>query len=202
MSHFLTFARSRETTAVNYKPDYCSLRRAPEKCMACPPRPDLTSDAVIVRAVLQVEDELTEWVRKRLTQAAPKEQVVALVTVAIKETGADGFRAAHRLMESCGWPADYGLCRMIQSACDQLPFARRLVVMEWVMANNVRFPVEAGELVEWKANGKTRTGLVYAVNRSEAAAVVYPTIGSAVAGDMVKVVAEQVVRSRKVTKAG
>lgn len=164
-------------------------------------RPDLTSDDVIVRAVLQIEDDLMVWVRKHVSKTASKEEAVALATVAIKEAGGDGFRAALRLMEVAGWPVDFVLCRTMQRACDQLAFARRLVVMEWILANRIRFPAEEGDAIEWKSYGKTRTGIVYNVIEREASAIVRPTIGAAISDDMVKIVAEQVTRV-KVTKAG
>lgn len=167
-----------------------------------PARPDLTSDAVIVHACEQVQDVLVSWVERRLAKKTSPEAVIAFAASAIQVTGADGFRAAHKLMESCGWPSDFELCRILETACERLPFCRRLAVSEWVMKHGVRFPATAGDQIEWKAQGRTRTGLVHELVPRDAAAIVRPMVGAALAGDMILIVAEQVTTAHVVTKTG
>lgn len=156
------------------------------------PRPTPLSVEVITRSYGEIEEDLVGWVRKKVNKQVSVSSVAALVISCVRDVGLDAFQVAVRLQTSAGWPGDMELLRILDRMMDAQGFAFRVAMAEWVMVTGVRFPAKTGDTVTWQARGRKKFGLVHEVLPNSASALVYPLIGSGLAAEPVKVLAEEV----------
>lgn len=141
------------------------------------PRPQPFAPAVIREACLPVIPQVSAWLKSHVPLLTLDDKAVefCLVTAfATPHVGADAFRAGLILYQpAVAWPVDMALVRLLDEIVSRLPGALKVVVGRWVIEHGLRFPGEAGDMVEYfDDQDQQRAGRVYCVLPATGTAVI------------------------------
>lgn len=156
-------------------------------------RPDPLAAPVLERAAFAKFGAIKEWLQPR-QPTLTDEDISSTLISAIRQGGADGFRASVHLKDNAGWPVDMDLCCLVRDSCNALALALKDETRAWVLRTGLRFPAKSEDTIEWESEfGKQFAGKVIAVDSGLACALVQPFDGLIRAGQPRRVHAESVV---------
>lgn len=139
------------------------------------PRPQVLDITVIARSIDGRRTEFEGWLAAAGLHASP-EMVDFAIDTALRAGRFEAYRAARKLEDNLGWPADAPLVRLLDQVLTQLPALHREVTREWVLEQGYRVPAAEGDAIEWLSpEGEPRSGRVAAVAKLQGMA--YCVIG-------------------------
>lgn len=140
-----------------------------------PPRPAWNHNVVQDFVAEEFADEVKQWADEcgvlSESDSSDPRMFLAMLALALRESP-DSYQAGRYIEDFWGWPVSRELISILDRAYNRMRMVVRKFVLEWVVANNVRFPAKKGEGVRFRIGEVEFGGVVLDVIRPEAKGIV------------------------------
>lgn len=124
-------------------------------------RPLVDDPRVRTEAVLRNREALEHWARKR---DVPEDEFVEDVVEVYQRALGDLDRCMVMLLHGYGYEVDASLKDHLCAIKKLATPAYRIVLLEWIVRNAIRFPARVGELIAFTQDGESYTAKVVALD--------------------------------------